>query len=69
MSYVYQTINEPHYKTRYRVGFFRPDGLFVTEHETTDKQAAASRTSWLNGGSYCDIIKLDYIANPPLEHT
>ena len=59
MSYVYITINEPHYKTRYRVGFFRFDGIFVTEHESLNKQAAAARTSWLNGGIYCDTIRLD----------
>jgi hypothetical protein len=59
MSYVYITINEPRYKTRYRVGFFKPNGTFVTEHESLNKQAAAARTSWLNGGSYCDAIRLD----------
>ncbi|MGB7565953.1 MAG: hypothetical protein WBM08_14530 [Prochlorococcaceae cyanobacterium] len=65
--FVYITVNEPQRRTRYRVGHYRPDGCFVIEHETYDKHAAAARTSWLNGGSYCDIIKLDYIEYPPTE--
>jgi hypothetical protein len=67
--FIYLTANEPRHKTRYRVGHYRPDGGFVLEHETTSKAAAAARTSWLNGGNYCDTIKLDYEQNPPDEHT
>jgi hypothetical protein len=63
MSYVYIEARDltldPEPKRIYRVGFYTPSGEFRTEHRTTNKRAAAARTSWLNGGSYCDLIRLD----------
>jgi hypothetical protein len=66
MSYVYlpatginSLTDEPVPRPVYKVGFYRPDGTFQTERRTANQRAAAARTSWLNGGSYCDIIRLD----------
>jgi hypothetical protein len=61
MAYVYITIKEPRHKTRYQVGFFSPNGSFLTEHETINRKAAAARASWLNGGAYSDFVRKDEV--------
>jgi hypothetical protein len=66
MSYIYIEDRPPTKGAKhYLIGFLRQDGSFVVEHRTTNKRAAAARTSWLNGGSYCDTIRLDEEQNKP----
>ena len=45
-GYVY-IHSEPHLWT---VGFYGPDGKFVPESDHSDREEAAKRVHWLNGG-------------------
>lgn len=55
MSYVY-THSEP---GCYTVGFYAPDGGWNPESDHSDKEAAAARVHYLNGGSgiLIDVIE------------
>lgn len=35
----------------YTVGFYRPDGKWIPEFDTNNKDEAAKRVAWLNGKS------------------
>ncbi len=38
------------------VGFYTPDGEWVSESDHTDRDEAAKRVAWLNGGSLPEHI-------------
>ncbi|QIS10618.1 hypothetical protein [Nocardia arthritidis] len=60
MSYVYQrrfgseSYNEEtgdlEYDSWYSVGFYAPDGQWISESSHDDSERAAERVRWLNGG-------------------
>ena len=60
MSYIYiqseragQKISEGNYMEHnlYTVGFYTPDGKFVSESDHATREEAASRVHYLNGGA------------------
>jgi hypothetical protein len=44
-------------KVSYQVGYFHPNGTFQREYEFLEKESAAQRVSWLNGGDGYPIPK------------
>ena len=57
--YVYQEterFQDEEYRTHilYSVGFYRPDGTWVPEFDTNNKEEAAKRVAWLNGKANTD---------------
>lgn len=54
MSYVYinteSFVEDGVHHNLYTVGFYKPDGSFEPESDHPDKNEAAYRVHWLNGG-------------------
>ena len=51
--YVY-ILSEPNL---YTVGFYKPDGKWMPESDWSDKEDAAKRVNYLNGGSGEDYVQ------------
>lgn len=59
MSYVYRRdADEP----LFTVGFYDPEGMWHTDTDHTDRESAAARVSFLNGGAHKELTDRLYDA-------
>jgi hypothetical protein len=69
MSWVYKQTERPcsdnEYQALYTVGFYSPEGEWISESDHGNRHAAAERCRWLNGGHIPDRIEVQTIHTIP----